>query len=99
MDDTDDSESSGQESQHSPVPEMADYKVKVPGAVGPHTYTLHLDHCPPLLFEVPKYKNAALVPVTPLCDWATLSLKMYHNPTCIFPATVLAFSYLFLHML
>lgn len=37
----DDSESSGQESQHSPVSEMADYKVKVPGAVGPHTYTLH----------------------------------------------------------
>ena len=55
----DDSESSGQESQQSPVSEMADYKIKVPGAVGLHTYTLHLDHCPPLLFEVPKCKNAA----------------------------------------
>ena len=61
------------------------------GLKGPTLKTLHLDNCPPLLFEIPTYGNA-----TPLYDWATLLLKTYHNLTCIFPATISAFSYFFM---
>lgn len=67
---------------------MGNYEAKALGLKGPTLKSLHLDNCPPLLFEIPTYENA-----TPLYDWATLLLKTYHNLTCIFPATISAFSY------
>lgn len=66
-------------------------RLRLLGLKGPALKTLHLDDCPPLLFEIPTYENA-----TPLYDWATWLLKMYHNRTCIFPATISAFSYFFM---
>lgn len=72
MNDRDDSEHS---LQCSPVSEMANYVAKTPRAKRPTLNTLHLDNCPQLPFQRPKYRNTALLPVIPLCDWAALLWK------------------------
>ena len=52
MNDTDDSECSCEESQHSPVSEMANYMAKTPRAKDPALTTLHLGNHPSLPFKI-----------------------------------------------